>query len=166
MEDEITYMQTHPPRCLGDKIAAPKDVLKDFLRGQLGYESTSFSPVCECGSQKFIVSRPIESGITGITCCNCGITRTLFDPTKHGYDGELGHNADLKLGDNEEYACSKCGNTTCDVAIAFQYSGETDILQEDNPPEINPEDLFGWFMVAAQCNRCGGVEEVAQAECT
>jgi hypothetical protein len=100
MEDEISYMQTHPPRCLENKVTTPIDTLQDFLRGQLGDNSTSFSPECECGSYKFTMAKPIEYsfGVTSITCCDCGKTRTLFDPSKYGFDGELGHNANLELG--------------------------------------------------------------------
>ena len=165
VDDEMVYMRGHPPRCLGGEVGACSDGLRELLQGELGEHSSCFGVVCECGGTVFAVSRPIECGVTSIKCGGCGKARVLFDPTQYGYDGELGHNAGIELGEVEGYACSKCGKGTCEVAIGFQYSGETDVLKDDDAPDVRPEDLFGWVMVAARCDGCGGIEEVTQMEC-
>ncbi len=165
MEDEIKYMKGHPPRCLENKTSVPDIDLTSYLQGQLGEESSYFSPKCACGNTVFKTVKPVESGVTNITCSRCGEARILFDPSKHGYDGELGHNDDLEFGSSEDFLCSSCGNAKGEVAIGFQYSGETDILEEEDAPDIQPEDLFSWVLIITKCNKCDLIQEVTQSEC-
>jgi len=165
MENEMAYMQEHPPRCLGEHSVPPPDALLTFLQKELGEDSTVFTPMCEC-SRKFLkISSSQGLSPTAIACPKCGKSRVVFDPTQHGYDGELGHNSDLEMGAPEAVVCSECGGDCLRLALCFQYSGETDVLDDDDPPDVRPEDLFGWVMIAAQCEKCQAVQEVSQSEC-
>ena len=165
MENEMAYMREHPPRCLDGDAKPASDSLVDYSREQLGDNTTVFTPLCECSNEFVTISSSMDFSPTNIICPRCGKTRTIFDPGKHGYDGELGFNADIVMATPEEIACAKCGNKTFRVALAFQYSGETDVLEEDDSLDIKPEDLFGWIMIVAQCEQCDAVQEVTQHEC-
>ena len=165
MEDGLAYMKEHPPRCLGGRVEPPSDHLRSFLQEQLGENSTVFAAVCECSNEFVTITSSADPSPTSIACPKCGKSRVVFDPTQHGYDGELGHNADAEMAKSVEVSCSKCGNKTLQVALCFQYSGETDVLENDDSPEVRPEDLFGWIMIAGQCEKCGAVQEISQEEC-
>ena len=165
MENEIEYMRLHPPRCLGCGPTEPEAGLRDLLIDNLGENSTVFSPVCGCGDRKFFIIRPIDFAATTVICRGCGKERTIFDPRRHGYDGELGHYEGIEFGDTEQFKCSKCRGDKFEVAMAFQYAGETDILEDDDAPSIHPEDLFGWMAIAAKCKECSQIQEVTEAEC-
>jgi hypothetical protein len=113
----------------------------------------------------FSVASTGDSGETRITCQSCGSERTVFDPAIHGYEGELGIGMDTPPAPAEDVVCDGCGGRTFRVALAFQYSGETDVLDEDDPPDVRPEDLFGWVVIAAECAECGKIQQVAETEC-
>ena len=166
LEDEIAYMKGHPPRCLGDQFKTAPEILRSFLQEELGEYSTVFSLVCECSNEFVTITSSGEDfSPTCVTCSKCDKTRIVFDPTQHGYDGELGHNTDLKMSQSEEFLCAECGHNSLQIALCFQYSGETDVLDEDDPPDVNPEDLFGWVMIAGHCEKCSAVQEISQEEC-
>jgi hypothetical protein len=165
MENEIEYMRDHPPRCLDGLCRPAPDELLSFLQKQFGADSTVFTPVCECSQEFVTVSSSEGFSPTSISCSQCGKGRVVFDPTQHGYDGELGHNADTEMATAEPVICSKCGGEHLRLALCFQYSGETDVLEDEDPPDVKPEDLFGWVMIAGQCAKCQAIQEVCQGEC-
>lgn len=165
MEDEIAYMKDHPPCCLGGHIKPVPDSLRNYLLEQLGENSTVFCPVCSCGNEFVTISSAEGFSPATIDCPRCGQSRLVFDPTRHGYDGALGHYADPKMAAQTIIPCSHCGNETQQIAMCFQYSGETDVLEDADPPDVKPEDLFGWIMIAGQCESCGTIQEVSQTEC-
>ena len=165
MENEMAYMREHPPRCLGGHSQSAPEALQSFLQEQLGPDATVFSPVCECSQGFLKIMSSEDFSPTSISCPKCGKTRVVFDPSQHGYDGELGHNADAEMATPEPIVCSKCGGEGFRLALCFQYSGETDVLEDDDPPDVKPEDLFGWVMIAGQCEKCQAIQEVCQDEC-
>ena len=162
---EIAYMEKHSPRCLGSLVTLAPPDLRRYIQELLGANTTAFSPICECGNDVAGIAVPSDFGPTEISCAKCGKTRVVFDPRQHGYDGECGNNADVEISESDAHACSRCGNRTFQIALGFQYSGETDILEETDPPKVNPEDLFGWFMAAVRCQKCGNIEKAAEEEC-
>jgi len=165
VEDEIAYMRDHPPRCLSGHARPASGDLCAAVQAQLGDDGTVFSPVCECSNEALVVQSSERLGPFNVRCPKCSATRTIFDPTQHGYDGELGHNTGSEMTTPQERPCSKCGNSTFQVAVGFQFCGETDVLEEEDAPDVNPEDLFGWVIVMARCEECGVIQEIGQVEC-
>jgi hypothetical protein len=165
LENEMAYMKNHPPRCLGGYLQSAPDKLRTFLQTQLGEYSTVFSPVCVCRQEFLKITSSNDQSPTSIFCKKCGQTRVVFDYRKHGYDGELGHNVETKTISTMSVICSHCGWDTFRIAMCFQYSGETDVLDDEDPPDVKPEDLFGWIMIATQCEKCETVQELYQNEC-
>lgn len=183
MEDELAYMKGHPPRCLGGLSRSPSLELETFLAEHLGAYATIFSAVCECGAHVLEVESA-SSGLTEITCAGCSRARMVFDPGQHGYEGELFLREREQRPRVAKSACPECGGATCEVALAFQYSGdETEVLRRDErgpvrrllarlarrllglSPTIQPEDLFGWVTCAARCEGCQAIREVMDHEC-
>lgn len=165
MKDEIEYMRSHPPRCMSGIAMDVNKRHRSFAKGIVGNDTTSFSTICTCGNNKFIINKPVEVGITTIICNACQKNYVLFDPSNHGYDGELGNNAELKFGEIERHKCPKCNQEMANVAVTFQYSGETDILEEDDSIGIFPEDLFGYILITAICKGCENCSVVTECEC-
>jgi ribosomal protein S27E len=165
MNKEIEYMKEHPPRCLGTHRRPASSELRDFIQKELGRDSTVFTPLCACSNEYLGFRLPEHYGPTAIACPKCSETRVVFDFTKHGYDGELGHNDGLEADPVRTLACTECGHETFEMGFGFQYAGETDILEEDEDIQIKPEDLFGWLMIAAKCAECGHLQTVTNYEC-
>jgi len=164
-ESEAEYMQKHPPSCVGADAAPAPVELRDLIQGKYGSNTSVFGLLCSCGENQFAVSVPDDGlGPVVVKCARCALQRTVFDPQKHGYDGVLGHNEETEVSPPSPRSCPKCRTSTFGLATGFQYSGETDILEEDDLA-IKPEDLFGWFVLAGRCTSCGESSVLADVEC-
>ena len=165
MTDELEYMEAHPPRCLGGNCLPANDELRHEIRKYFGESSTAFSPKCICGATVFTVEWSDYPELLDVVCIKCDSARHLFDAKEHGYDGELGHNEGAEASDTSPFICNACKQSAFQVALGFQYAGETDILEEEAAPKVNPEDLFGCLVVVSKCTACGAVQQVGEAEC-
>ena len=164
-EEEMKYMSTHPPACIGNICIPALDDVRELILAEYGNNTTVFGTKCSCGANEFILGIPEETGEVNLTCLRCESRYIIFDPELHGYSGAL------RLFDEEtedeliQFECSECTNERVKITTAYQYAGETDILNEDDAPEINPEELFGWYIVCAECSECGNIEVAYEAEC-
>lgn len=165
MNDEFAKMNDTAPRCLGGRTAMAPDVLRQALASQYGPNATVFSPVCSCGETGLAVAAAPQLGPVRISCPTCTSTRVIFDPRVHGYEGELGLDKELSVEPEHPFACPSCGAATFDVAACFQYSGEDEVLEGDDAPDIAPRDLFGWAAFGVRCKNCGVMAQVADVEC-
>lgn len=164
-KDEIEYMANHPPSCLGLDVAPALAELLSLIQGEYGANTTVFGLRCSCGEDRFDVSLPDEGfGLVSTMCTCCGLQRTVFDPLKHGYDGEVGNNHGMELRPSSPSRCPRCKLGPLHLAAGFQYCGETDILEEEKL-DIKPEDLFGWFALGGRCASCGESNILADQEC-
>ncbi len=164
MTDDISYFWSHPPRCLDGPSRKTEGALRELLAVELGGHSTAFTPECTCGNSTFVLRASADCPQARIECSSCGTDRVVFDADRHGYNGELG----IYQWDSVEApirGCAACAGSAHEIALAFQYSGEADILDEDDSLEIQPEDLFGWVMIAALCRSCGATGLLASYEC-
>jgi hypothetical protein len=164
-EVEIDYMEKHPPSCVGANVASAPTELRNLIRRDYGAHTTVFALRCLCGGDHFGVSFPDDGfGTVSIKCVSCGSQRIVFDPLKHGYDGALGLNQGVGMGPSAAGACPKCKLGTFQLATGFQYSGETDIL-EQKKLDIKPEDLFDSFVLGGRCTSCGESSILIDLEC-
>ncbi len=163
---EMNYMKKHAPSCLGQPVASAPADLKKLIQANYSSNTAVFAPRCSCGENRMIVFLP-EGGFgpVSLKCAGCASQRIVFDPLKHGYDGAVGNNEGMEGGlPSQTQACPKCGGSAFCVAAGFQYSGETDILEEEDL-DSKPEDLFGWFVLAGKCLACGQQTILADLEC-
>lgn len=164
-EDELKYMQQHAPSCIIPDIGAAPSELRDLIQNEYGSNTTVFGLRCPCGEDRFEVSLPSEAfGLVNTKCTGCGRQRNVFNPLEHGYDGAVGNNKGVTSGASSVRRCPKCHDGRLWLAAGFQYSGETDILQ-DGELDIKPEDLFGWFVLGGKCSACGATSILTDAEC-
>jgi hypothetical protein len=173
-EEDIAYMRQHPPRCIqGRWITSPPEV-RSAIEETYGQNTTAFAIRCDCGGETFNIAVPDEPTPVFLKCAGCALEFSVFDPTQHGYEGELGN---LSYGYEDEtgtilyeegsshpHRCDKCQKEWFKVACGFQYSGETDVLRDESL-EIQPEDLFGGFILAVRCESCGGIALAYEWEC-
>jgi hypothetical protein len=164
-EDELSYMEEHPPSCVAPNVGAASAQLRNLVQGDYGSNTTVFGLRCSCGGDLFEVSLPDQAfGLVFIRCAGCCLQRNVFNPLEHGYDGALGNNKGVELRSSSTRRCPKCDGGPLLLAAGFQYSGETDILVEQDL-DIKPEDLFGWFVLSGKCTSCGAVIILADVEC-
>lgn len=164
MVNELAYMRKHPPRCIKKHAGKPSSQLLAFLRENLGDESTAFAVKCRCGSEQFRISVAEGFGPVSVECSECAKQFVVFDPSLHGYDGELGHNSEIAPAKRREVRCLKCKEDAFHACCGFQYAGETDVL-EDKSIKVKPEDLFGYFLLAGHCSKCGAITNAFDWEC-
>ena len=153
------------PRCLGGHAVRAPEALREHLASQFGSSTTIVSPVCSCGEGALEVTAASGFGPVRVTCPACRARRVIFDPTIHGYDGELGINREMSVDADQPFACPSCAARVFDVAACFQYSGEDEILEDASAPPVAREDLFGWAAFAVRCHGCGHIADVADIEC-
>src|SRR5436190_20942170 len=164
MPEELMYMEKHPPSCVGPDVSSSPADLRTLIQSQYGANTTVFGLRCPCGEDRFDVSLSDDGfGLVSTTCAQCGLQRTVFDPLKHGYDGAVGNNKGAKLGPSSPSHCPKCKLGPPRLAAGFQYSGETDILKQEKL-DIQPEDLFGWFVFSGRCASCGEISILTDLE--
>ena len=164
VDEELEYMKKHPPRCIRGHTSKVSQDIEEFSQKNYGKNITVFAIKCKCGSPSGKLLVPDEFGPISFKCHECANNMVVFDPAQHGYDGELGHNNEIKKSDSHKYKCVCCGENTFVNACGFQYSGETDVL-EDEELDIQPEDLYGWFFLMAKCKKCGNIECAYEWEC-
>ena len=161
-------MRVHPPRCIKPYTGTPTPTLCNYIQNEYGLHTTVFAVRCECGHTQLRIrlarSPRYTAGPIYVVCSKCRTGRLIFDPTKHGYDGELGHNDQSEDYEYYPFLCPKCKGDTFVSAFGFQYSGETDILKHLDV-HIQPEDLFGWCMLAGTCVLCQHTGFIYEMEC-
>ena len=162
-DDEMKYMEEHPPRCLRGHSMVASDELRNFIQKDYGRHTTVFSLRCSCGQSDFESSVPDGFGPVTVVCKNCNSDWVLFDPAIHGYDGELGHNSGMETAGSKRCSC-ECGCGVFSLTCGFQYSGETEILEEEEI-DIAPEDLYGWFVLVGKCASCKQAKLLLDWEC-
>lgn len=162
-DDEIKYMEQHPPRCIKEHSVASSEELRHFIQKNYGDHTTVFSVRCNCGQSNFQVVLTDDFGPVTVICKNCNSHWELFDPSIHGFDGELGNNKGIERPGNKSCFC-ECGSGVFALTCGFQYSGETDILEEEEIV-IAPEDLYGWFVLVGKCASCREIKVLLDWEC-
>ena len=158
-------MWKHPPSCVCAFAVPPPEELRRLIQGDYGDSTTVFGLRCPCGADRFEVALPADGyGTVSTKCVQCGSKTTIFDAAKHGYDGAVGNNRGAEFGPHLPFQCPKCKSSPFRLAAGFQYAGETDILEEYDL-DIEPEDLFGWFVLCGLCTSCRGPNLLTEYEC-
>jgi Zn finger protein HypA/HybF involved in hydrogenase expression len=157
-------MSQVPPRCIENNATQSSESLISLIRKDYGENIEAYAIQCKCGETELIPVAPIGMGLVSFNCPSCGDNQLLFDPKRDGYDGELGNNDNMDMEEPVLFICPQCGGEEFSLACAFQYSGEDDVL-EDEEIEKKPQDLFGWFIFAGECVVCGKTTTICDCEC-
>lgn len=168
----IKYMWDNPPSCVASLSCKADSQLKKALLGDYGDYTTVFGLKCPCGGAEFYVKgKDIQTGYEGVAapisviCKSCGRNVKVFDPTKHGADGEFGFGFSHDEYSDKSVKCPKCEADVFRVALAFQYSGDEKQIIEEDGLDKKPQDLFSWLSGQACCQSCGYTFKFANIEC-
>jgi hypothetical protein len=173
-----------PPRYIRDYALRGKDIKK--MVGEVKKVSNAgedeqaicyFGVRCKCGSEVFELTGNETGGVEGIVdpvvakCIGCGTRITLFDQREHGYDASIGELPQMERTlTGKTIGCAKCGHKGMKTALLIEntidYDEAKNICGEiKGKKKIFPEDLFDWIYIYGQCEKCGTISEITNAEC-
>ena len=176
LQQQQEHYNTHPPRCLAAFIAESTHLPGVEFDGHGEELNTAFRLACSCGRREHRVlgyywhnpDFQVEVFLSplALRCDACGTVEELIDTAIHGYDGEYaGMPATMRgEGERSEYACAACGPQPFEIYVRFEYP---DDLFEDEDEEIRgrEHDLFTWFSLVGQCQRCEQLRKITDFEC-
>lgn len=127
-------------------------------------EFLSKSVVCGCGSEKLSIYASSNDNINLapviLECPDCSYRSTIFNPEKHGWDGQIGENCSL-IGESEPKLQNDLPAT---IVAEYSYQGEESYQDIIEDGISNPEDYFDVFAVYF-VNSEGNLVEVVSYEC-
>jgi hypothetical protein len=191
--DIAAYLRTFPPRCLAGFVATPMEWQGKHPDGHVSATQipprpgkvqieapeliySSFALACPCGGSEFAIHgyrwasdlsdklvlllSPLQ-----LQCIECRTITPVFDSDLHGYDAEQGGMVATRRAEGTPsiYTCPTCNETSFVVAVRFEHSAN----DFDYFPEWlgRQQDLFGWFYLAGQCQRCKRWAAITDFEC-
>lgn len=172
LQATIQRILVTPPACVAG--AAPILDPGDAVDGveQFG---THFRLGCPCGSREMAVlcfptkvgSDVLNLAPLALQCTACSKVIEVFDPARHGYDGEVGDGGAGKRGSGarQPFRCTACGHAAGEPIASFSFNDPESF--ETLPPELHgrEQDTFDWFTLEVKCAGCGEVEYVVDYEC-
>ncbi|MFG6377467.1 MAG: hypothetical protein K1W19_03980 [Lachnospiraceae bacterium] len=136
---------------------------------------------CDCGCAAFHIklfadfdnkniphARRYKNGwslVIQAVCKDCGQKWTVFDDSKHGYNGYVCHQA-ISVPDSElkNFVCSDCKDSVFKISISIetedkeQFLEEVVAYEEDKFSEDDYVDAFNGIGIDIECLHCGKKE--------
>lgn len=136
---------------------------------------------CDCGCAVFYIKlfadfddkniphvRKYKNGwgfVVHAVCKDCGQEWTIFDDSKHGYNGYVCHQA-VPVPDSElkNFVCPECKDSVFKIDISIetedkeQFLEEVVAYEEDNFSEDDYVDAFNSITIDIECLHCGKKE--------
>ncbi len=177
-KNENKRLRKRPPTCIKGYSSSASNELSSYIRMH-NSGLCDFGIVCACGCSDFtvagvqIVDTPVIFDQITIRCTACDSRINIFNSRYNGYDGVLGHcyqTEQLKADKDNlvDLSCPKCKGSTFQVAVGFEQTVDKDeardMIREENL-KVKPEDLFTWFIGAAQCAECHHIFSFSDIEC-
>ncbi len=176
MNPVVAMVYKRPPRILKDlEILTNQEIFKHIERKQDHW--AYFALGCECGVRNLAVQGyPVDSewkpgtkifaAPFAVHCAACNHTVELFDPRKHGNDGEEGFGGGITgEGSRVSYSCSRCGETIFELAVGLEYGLEEEDFEDDPSLYDKVQDYFHCFALYGKCCKCGHFEIISDYEC-
>lgn len=152
----------NPPGCIAAFVKKPVERQGDseiIARFELACAKCSSSklkimcfPVTVTEAGKYAdmnVGDILERNPHHVVCVQCGERHLVFDASKHGYDGALGHGSAYEQGEGEEKPIA-CSAESYLVDVLFTYNINFEELRTiANDKNLQPQDLFDWFHIIA-----------------
>ena len=172
MSNFMEIMWKNPPTTISSIASVSDKKIKKKVISNFGRFTTVFDIKCTCKHEYFkIIGKELDSDYKGLSgtikveCDNCKKTFLIFDPLKHGYNGEIGEGIDHSDYKDKILSCVYCNFEYFKPSFGFQYSGDEIELIRENHLDIKPQNLFGWFLGFGVCNSCGQINEIISYEC-
>jgi hypothetical protein len=151
----IEKLKGSKPRCIKEfETCEPEKRLQDKFH--LTEEFTSRKIICGCGNDKLTVEAYKTTETKGffkkttedsfwapasILCPACNKNSLLFDPRKHGWDGEQGDCCSIV----EEGELVQVNSSPDSVYVSFSYQSPENYEEFESEGVTNPEDYFDMF---------------------
>lgn len=161
MTDVYSKFIHKKPKCFQSfQLEDAKDIKSDWVQGP---EFLSKLMLCPCGNSNLNVfcsyGRNMRLAPISVECPKCNYRAEIFDPRKHGWDGENGDFCS-SVGDSEPKIVNGSPSR-----IIVQYSYQGDDNYEDLSEDVdNLEDYFDVFAVHIADGK-GYLTEVVSYEC-
>jgi len=164
-ENQTTYYQEHPPKCIAPFLAEPAQLDNTELGGHgfsgiypdglVANPNTFFAIKCQCGSgvhrivaeSKREEIRRYENLVIAeryfLECVSCHLRHLLFDRFLQGYDAEVAQMEGLNLNGivETDQSLSKNGVATCQCSNCRSTAFEV-FTRFEYPPDLFDESLF------------------------
>jgi hypothetical protein len=134
----------------------------------------SYRILCACGRPQGAVTAEHDASADFwldpyvFTCAVCGRAATLFDSSKHGYDGVLnGGSAYEQRSKDETVTCPQCGDSVHEVIGYYDFSFDQEEIETEWPEEERAQlpDLFSSVSFELICSGCGNRHGLGEFEC-
>lgn len=106
-------------------------------------------------SEEILYLAPIE-----VECPSCAKVTGMFDPRKHGYDGEMQQSA-ARVFDG---CLTRYSDEPCEIIVSLSYQGE-EFDEFDDDMKSHLEDYFDTFTVYAKAKDEHAYVQVTDYEC-
>lgn len=169
----MEYFRDHPPACMAPYSSTLDGEVATFLSSYLKYTGVvGFGLKCTCGNRALglkgvrLTGTDNLSGSVSIVCEVCSNEGVIFDPTKHGYDGELGQYGVSFDGDPiGPYHCKSCLGHEFSAGVLLTVARREDDLP-DQHSLMHMEDFFYSFAIISVCTACGRASWAYETECS
>ena len=97
--------------------------------------------------------------VVSVECMKCKSNISVFDNTKHGWNGFICHDENIDSAKRplyNEWICTECKSKSHDIEININSQGQKDFTQEAGD-EYEPNDwveAFDWITIKTKCNSC------------
>lgn len=150
------------PACFGSfDLLDAKEVKSNWPQGP---EFITKFVACECGETLLNVYASFENEMhlapIELECPKCKTRSEVFNPEKHGWDGQNGDSCSL-VGESEPKLFNQ---SPTKVVVEFSYQGEENYEELMNDGIENPEDYFDVFSLYTASEK-GKLDEVVSYEC-
>jgi hypothetical protein len=163
-DEQRRHYAATPPGSLAPLSCTPVDLADFPFDGHGEPVNVCFQVGCPCGSDLFSVTAFLREGevtppIT-LVCARCATEQTVFDDSKHGWDGALGTFAPVEEPDP---GCpAALGAAQQQVIVRFEFA--SDVLGNDQW-QGREHDLFTWITLVGKDPRHGWLTTLFDYEC-
>lgn len=171
MDKYKKYFWDNPPKCLKPFVRPLTDQEIKELDIDVEEFSAGFGIRCLCGHEELNVLGEIETGAekmygpVSIYCSKCRSENLIFDPTKHGHDGEFGQFGVSFTGQHKKkYKCQSCQNDTFSIVVEVDFTDDIEEFEEIQKSHV--EDYFFWINISTKCNKCNQLDLASSIECS
>lgn len=164
-EKYMRHMWANAPRCMKSRGVPADAQTRKLIQEAYGPLSTVWELHASRGDVPLEVWRSADGQGLSIGAVDPSTAAFAFDARRDGYDGEFGHLGKATPFKGRKVKCTSCKAEHWLLALAFQYSGGNEEL--DEPALIDRrQDFFGWFAVVGVCSACKTPVIIADVECS
>jgi hypothetical protein len=171
------------PTCLKAFRTSPAESPGLLLDTLTDWPNRFHAVTCRCGGTIFhalgeiveneLIHQKVVKWAVTVECAQCRQRRSLFDPSRHGYDIELDHFPVRRkaAGEQKPFPCPHCRGQVFSLIARFEYPPA---LLDAVARRIDPgypehkgreQDLFTFFTLIGNCRDCQTSVTISSVSC-